>query len=252
MENWSKATHIWEGLENFRQLRRDIFHLGVSQITQASVNQFLPSYNFTVSMSSKNKLANLIEQTLNSATFDDPEVQADLVKQRQELGKIEEDLILIRSMDHYDYEFVFKEDKQSLHGFVKILHRTNRNHVALMNWQDTNNPILFLYEIEDGHLRLHVNYGEDGLAIIEQPSELKYKWTHCLQEGFLSVAHAECGSVLMSKMTKHIQLEQGNLAAVEASRRAQEKQPNGKTLLENNIQLLNLHKPELEKLIETR
>lgn len=249
MENWAQVTHIWEGLENFRQLRRDIFHFGLPQLNQAALDQFFPSYNFTIGASSKSHLLNLINQTLEGADFEDPSIKEGLLAEKEELEKVQEELVLKRSLMHFNYEFVFKESNNALSGFIKIFNKSNRKHVGLMNWQDGNDPMLYLFELENNHLRMHINFGKEGLAIIEQDSDLSYRWTHCLQEGYLDILHAETGSITMSKMTKNIKLEQGNLATVEAAKYAKQIQKNGKTALENNIELLKLYKPELEKIL---
>lgn len=250
MENWTQVTNIWEGLENFRQFRRDIFRIGVKQINPESLDKLFAGYDFK--LSSKHGMLDMINVTLEKAQFEDEKTKQDLLAQKLELEKIYEDLSLYRIMKSFEYEFIFKEEGNDIKGFVKIFHKTNPNHVGLLQWDDKDDPILYLYEVEDGHMRLHVNYGAEGLSIIEKATDLSYRWTHCLQEGYLEVIHAECGSAIMSRMTKNIKLEHSNLSAIEAAKRASSVQANGKTLLENNIELLQNHEPQLKKLIEIR
>lgn len=249
MEDWSQVTHIWEGLGNFRQLRRDIFRIGLNQIDQKALDSLFTGYNFTISFGAKHKLVSLLEKTLEDGKFTNPDLEHDIKIQIADLEKVHEELVLERNMDHFHYEFVFKEESNSLKGFVKIVNKTNPKHVGLMEWSDSNNSVLYLAEVEDNHYKLNISYGDGSLAIIEQPSDLSYKWTHCLEEGFKDLTHAEHGSISMSKMTKNVKLEDANLASSEANRRSTEQQPNGKSLIENNITLLDLYKPELDKLV---
>lgn len=249
MENWSTVTHIWEGLENFRQLRRDIFRIGIKQVNQSVLDQFFTSYKFRIGFSAKNKMVDMITQTLDNASFKDPVLKANLEAQRDELQKVQEDLILSRTMPHYNYEYVFHEENNNLRGFVKIFNKMDYKHVGYLDWKDLNDLTLCLVELDNDHLRMHINYGEEGLAIVDEPSDLTMRWTHCLQEGYLDIIHAEYGSIVMSRMTKNVKLEHGNLAAVEAAKLAQLKQANDKTLIENNIDLMKMYKPELEILL---
>ena len=191
----------------------------------------------------------MLDKTLESASFKDESVMNDLINTKEELQSVEEDLILKRSMEHFNYEFVFKEDTH-LKGFVKIAHKSEARHVGILEWQDSSDPVLYLAEYDKGHMKLHINYGEEGLAIIEKAGELSWRWSHCLPEGYLDLVHEEVGSILMSKMTKQIKLEKGNLATVEAAKRATAVQKNGKTLLENNISLMKIYEAQLKQLIQ--
>lgn len=248
MKDWKQAVQIWEGLANFRQLRRDIARLGIEHIDQDLINKLYIGEEFLVDYLPTKQIIDKLEQKSEKAIS--RELSEELSSHKTKLENIEEDLVLRKSTENYNYEYVFKEEKHQIKGFVKISSKQNPKHVALLTWEeDSNDPILYIAELEEQSLRLQINFGgKAGLALIQE-SNSAYYWTHGLKCNYPDILEADHGSASMDKVSNKIELEEASLAAIEAAQKASTIASNNKTLFENNLKLMALYKDDLEKLL---
>jgi hypothetical protein len=265
-EYWTKRILIWEGLDNFRQVLKELFGFGIKQINQASLDQLFGPGKFKhISGSthplSKNKLLESLEKEksqLKQSSSKDKALLEEIGFQEQELNNIQDELIIERQTEFFQYDFIFREEnlKNTLSGFAKIRDLKNSSHVALLGWQDNKAPILFLAEIDSSidKMYFHVNFGgSDGFSVIEE-NENYYLWTQWLKHDYQDLvkasAHGDFGTVRMSKLTGEFATEEENLAAANALAKANARGHNDATLLENNVALMHLYKVELQRLID--
>ncbi len=245
-----RIVQIWEGFDGFRSLLTSLYRIGIPKIDQSSLNTFFPGQGLRIKYIPRQELYDSIMQQLASTDLHDL-MRAELEGHKQLLLEVKDDLILERDTTHFSYEFIFKgaeRTEHSLRGFAKAKSKTSTRHAALLSWEDATDPIFFLAELENKTLRFHIDYGSMGFALIEELAE-GFRWTHSASSLYSDLQSAEFGSVIMSKEDGSFALEQGNLAAAQALSRARALGRNGKTLLENNIELVKIYKADLEKLV---
>lgn len=245
--SWKNKIQIWQGLENFREVLKTLFINGIRDIDQKTLDKMFSSYNFQIDIKTKKEILRSIEDNIEHSS--DTVTKQELKEEKDVLEHVKEDLILLKSTDEFNYQYVLREANlaHNLQGFVKIYHKEDSGHVALLSWEDSIEPVLYLTEKEGDQFRLHINYGKAGFAIVEE-SPNTYIWTHADANDYLDLVNAEHGSAEMSKKTEELALIEGNMAAVEALNKASLVAPNGNNLLQNNISLLELYKADLEKL----
>lgn len=257
-QSWQARIKIWEGLENFREVLLGIMAHDLSRLNQASLDKLFDGYGFKMQINRKKFILEEIDKQI-SKTLIGSELHQNLITQKKQLEDLDEEIVIKKETDTFEYEYILKNKYKmvNLFGFVKITHKKNKKHRALLSWQqDRRDPILFLAELvpnnngnpDDEKIYFHINLGgTDGLAVIEELSD-GYRWTHCLKHNYPDLISAEFGSVFMDKKTKNIRLEDGNLAAATALSKAQSTNEEGISVLENNIALLNMYKKDLQAL----
>ncbi len=248
---WSDRIGIWEGLEDFRKIILELFSLNISKINQKTLDHYFRDYNLILQPSRKSELTKTIKEQQDqldpkSSLFDE------LEEQLKSLDNFEEEFIIQRQSKYFTYDYIFRDPgfkAKNLLGFVKITNKLKPSHKGLLSWQHgSRDPILFLVELMGGALFFHINLGDgDGLAIIEETSK-GYRWTHCLESEYSQMINAESGAIFMDKTNKRITLEDSNIAAAAALSKAQTRNDQGITVLENNIKLMNLYKEDLAKI----
>lgn len=248
---WAERIEIWAGLEGFKPLLVELFTLGINNINQQTLDQYLPHHKLRMETSKKSLALKALEEQKRSL---DPQsdLYAEIISCIQNLQTMEDEINLQKSQNSFQYDLVLKEagfKAKNLVGFVKIINPIKTNHRALLSWQkDSRDPILFLTELIGDKLFFHINLGvNDGLAIIEEVYQ-GYRWTHCLESEYSQMIEAEFGSIFMDKLSQKISLETDNIAAAAALSKAQTRNAEGVTVLENNIELMKLYKEDLSKM----
>ncbi len=253
---WHKRTKIWEGLENFRRILTELVAYDVNKINQASLDKLFTGYDFKYLTGRKNQLLDKLNEELSKHEYGS-DIYADLEKQKTLLENMDEELVIARESDEFNYEYILKskETMINLMGFVKINSKLNSKHRALLSWQqNTRDPILFLAEMlpipntAEEKIYFHINLGNKGGLVIIEENDHGYRWTQCLQSEFSDLVNAEFGSIFMDKTNKQIKLEDSNLSAATALSKAQTKADNGSTILENNIALMKMYEKDLREL----
>jgi len=245
-----RITKIWQGFQGFRQILTSVTKIGAAKIEQSTIETFLPGQGLSVRYIPRKELYESIIKQLEAPDLHDL-MRKELEGHKQLLMEVKDDLILERSSEEFDYEFIFKGAEATQHlvkGFAKAKSKLKPYHAALLSWEDAADPIFFLAELDAKVLRFHIDYGSMGFALIEELADA-YRWTHSASSKYEDLQSAEFGSVLMTKADGKFSLEQGNLAAAQALSRAKAVGRNGKTLMENNIELVKMYKPDLEKLV---
>lgn len=257
-QTWQQRAKIWEGLENFRRVLTELIAYDVNKINQASLDKLFTGYDFKYLTGKKAQFLQKLEEEIAKQEYGS-DVYADLIKQKDQLETMDEELVITKETDEFIYEYVLKskETMINLMGFVKITNKMNSRYRGLLSWQqDTRDPILFLAEMipdasgnpNNEKMYFHINLGtQGGMAIVEENNK-GYRWTQCLQSEYSDLMGAEFGSVFMDKETKQIQLEDSNIAAATALSKAQTKTDNGSTILENNIALMRMYEQDLKNL----
>ncbi len=248
--DFHRIIKIWKGFDGFRQILSSVHKIGCSKIEQSSINTFLPGSGLSVRYIPRKELYESIVKQMESPDLHDL-MRAELEGHLKLLAEVKDDLILEKSTEDFDYEFIFKGSEPALNtikGFAKAKSKHSPYHAALLSWEDASDPIFFLAELENKTLRFHIDYGAMGFALIEELPDA-YRWTHSASSLYKELEKAEFGSVLMTKADCKFALEQGNLAAAQGLARAKALGKNGKTLLENNVELMKMYKPDLEKLV---
>jgi hypothetical protein len=257
-QNWQERIKIWEGLENFREVLLGLIAHNLGKINQASLDKLFSGYGFKMQINRKEFLLNEIDKQISkiSPALD---LYQSLLAQKKQLEELDQEIIIKRETNEFVYEYILKnkETMVNLFGFVKIMSKNNKQHRALLSWQhNKRDPILFLAELvphisgnpDLEKIYFHINLGgSDGFAVLEELDQ-GYRWTHCLKHDYPDLVNAEFGSVIMDKNTKNIRLEDGNLAAATALSKAQNKNEQGITVLENNIALMAMYKKDLQAL----
>ncbi len=249
--NWQEKVLIWEGLEDFRITLLKLFAYDVSTVNQKTLDMLFGNNFFEYSESKKDLLIKEIELQLKNQNLD-PDVTETLTKQLSELRRLDNELVLKRHTHNFDYEFVLKSKptQKNFSGFVKIVNKFNTSHRGLLSWQNDNrNPIVFLAELlKTRKVSFHINLGDaDGLAIIDE-LDSGYRWTQSLKSNYSDLLNAEHGSIFLDKNSREISLEDGNISAAMALSKAQSLNNKGITVFENNIQLMEMFKKDLEEL----
>ncbi len=245
-----RIIKIWQGFEGFREILAAVHRIGTTKIEPSTVATFLPGYGLTVRYIPRKELYESIVKQLESPDLHDL-MRKELEGHKSLLMEVKDDLILERSTEEFDYEFIFKgaePTENTVKGFAKAKSKILPYHAALLSWEDATDPIFFLAELDAKILRFHIDYGPQGFALIEELPD-SYRWTHAVKSGYKNMKDAEFGSVLMSKADGKFVLEQGNLAAAQALSRAKAIGRNGKSLMENNIELVKMYRGDLEKLV---
>jgi len=244
----SDQLAIWLGLENFRQILKDLLSLGLDNINQATFDKFYPSYDFEMKPNKRKLLVEEINKQIKSL---DPksELIDELKQQLVILENMEDEFTFTRKTNKFTYEFVLKNAYKQIipKGFIKILAHDNPGHRALTSWQiDKRDPIIFIAElIGNNKMFFHINLGEtDGLAVIQE-NDLNFKWTHYLACEYSNLVNSESGSLTMDKINKEIKLVDGNIAAAMALSKAEMKTDEGISLFENNVRLMDMYKSDL-------
>ncbi len=245
-----RIVKIWQGFDGFRQILGGVRKIGADKIEQSTINTFFPGQGLSVRYIPRKELYDSIIKQLESPDLHDL-MRAELEGHKRLLMEVKDDLILERSTEEFDYEFIFKGAEPSDYackGFAKAKSKVNPYHAALLSWEDASEPIFFLAELEIKQLRFHIDYGSAGFALIEELAE-GFRWTHSAKSNYAALSREEFGSVMMSRADGKFALEQGNLAAAQALNRAKAVGRNGKTLLENNVDLMKMYKADLERLV---
>ncbi len=245
-----RIVKIWQGFDGFRQILSGVRRIGAGKIEQSTINTFFPGQGLSVRYIPRRELYDSIVKQLESPDLHDL-MRKELEGHKSLLMEVKDDLILERVTEDFDYEFIFKGAEAAEHtikGFAKAKSKINPYHAALLSWEDAEDPIFFLAELEIKQLRFHIDYGSAGLAIIEELPDA-FRWTHAAKSTYAALSAEEFGSVMMSKADGKFSLEQGNLAAAQALSRAKAVGRNGKTLLENNVDLMKMYKADLERLV---
>lgn len=248
--NWQEKIKIWEGLEDFRDVLLKLFSYDLSKINQKTLDLLFGDGDFKLKEAKKDLLIKEINKQLKDEDLDS-RLKESLEKQLEELKDLNDELVIVKRINGLDYEIVLKSKTTGkiFSGFVKIINRLNPRHRGLLSWQqDSRSPILFLAELKNNQVSFHINLGKpDGLIIIEE-LEHGYRWTQCNMSEYPDLIDAEYGSIFYDKNTKNISLEDGNIAAALAFSKAQTTNEKGLTVFENNIELMNIFKKDLEEL----
>lgn len=251
MYDFRYITRVWEGFEGFRTVLKSLYQIGLDKVDQSQIDNYLPGKNLEYKAIPKQEILAALDAQLNSDEENPEFSKEEILAQKELLMQVMNDVNLTCATDYFDYELIFKEaseGSETVKGFAKATSLTNPEHVALLSWEDVADPILFLAELDGDELRFHINYGQQGLAVVQE-LENAYRWIHCAQSEFSLMLTAEAGSVLMNKESKEISLEQGNLSAAKALSRSKTVAKNGKNLFENNIELMKLYKADLKKVM---
>jgi hypothetical protein len=247
---WHDLISIWQGLNKIRFALSSIHATGLQKIDQAYLDRSFPEHKFRLIISHKDQLISALKNHDSNSTLQlDESLRLELEEAKRWLEEMGDEITLDKTTDNFHYQYILKDEpsKDFLTGFIKIESLSDPSHKGLLSWQDANSPILFLAEIKAGMMFFHVNYGNEGLAIIQEQSG-SYKWTHALKQEYLDLVNAPFGSVMMSEGTDQYLLLDGNLAGAKALSHAKTLGKNGKTLFENNIMLMNLYKRDLHNL----
>lgn len=248
--NWQEKIKIWEGLEDFREILLKLFAYDVNKINQKTLDLLFGNEILKLKEAKKNLLIKEIQKQLKEEGLDE-DLKKSLQQQLSELEILDDELVISRRINNFDYEIVLKSKstQKIFSGFVKIIDRFNSKHRGLLSWQqDKRNPILFLAELKNNQVSFHINLGKaDGLIILEELAQ-GYRWTQCNSSEYPDLINAEHGSIFYDKNTGNISLEDGNIAAAMALSKAQTANDQGLTVFENNIELMNIFKKDLEEL----
>ena len=248
---------IWQGLDNFRQILLDLLSHGVKNINQSTLDKVFSGYGLVLQDSRRDLLVEQIEIQIKQME-EGSEERTLLESQLQELLGLDEELILKKQTKAFDYEYILKEKNnlKNLAGFVKIMSIDNPRHRALLSWQQqSRDPVIFLAELVPDHnnpgeekIYFHISLSkEDGTAIIFEEKN-KFMWTQINAYEYSDMINAETGSISMNKASGTVNLEDGNLAAAQALSRAETKNPEGVSIFENNVKLMQMYKDDLQKL----
>jgi hypothetical protein len=249
--NWQDLIIVWQGLAKVRYLLSSIQTTGLPNINEHYLQRSFPEHKFELIMSHKDQLLQALAQhdNENKDIKLDESVKMELEQAREWLKNLGDEITINKQNDNFMYQFVLKseEQKNQIAGFVRIESKTNSSHKALLSWQDAPNPILFLAEIKSNKMYFHVNYGSEGLAVIQEMPD-GYKWTHSTKSEYIELSTSPYGSVFMNEETKQIRLLDGNIAAAKALSHSKTVGKNGKTLFENNIALMKMYKDDMKNL----
>jgi len=249
--SWHDLISVWQGLSKVRFLLSSINATGLKKIDQVYLDRSFPEQKFQLIMSHKDQLISALKNHDSSASVNiDDSLKLELEEAKRWLEEMGDEITLDKFTDNFYYQYILKDEpsnKEFITGFVKIENLKDPTHKGLLSWQDAQNPILFLAEIKDGMMFFHVNYGKEGIAIIQE-LDASYKWTHALKHEYLDLLNTPYGSVIMTEGSDQYLLLDGNLAGAKALSHAKTLGKNGKTLFENNVMLMNLYKRDLNNL----
>ena len=248
--SWNDLISLWQGLNKLRFILSSIQNTGLVKIDQTFLDRSFPGHNFQLLMRQKDQLIAALKEHDEKKTLQlDENIRLEIEEAKKWLSEMGDEITLNKITESFQYQYILKDEpqKEFLTGFIKIESLADPTHKALLSWQDSQNPILFLAEIKSGLMYFHVNYGNEGLAII---SELDggYKWTHAMKHEYLDLISTPYGAVKMEPDSDQYQLLDGNLAGAKALSHAKTVGKNGKTLFENNVMLMNLYKKDLHNL----
>ncbi len=120
-----RIVKIWQGFDGFRQILNGVRKIGADKIEQSTVNTFFPGYGLSVRYIPRKELYDSIIKQLESPDLHDL-MRAELEGHKRLLMEVKDDLILERSTDDFDYEFIFKGAEASEHatkGFAITAYR---------------------------------------------------------------------------------------------------------------------------------
>ncbi len=248
---WHDLISVWQGLNKLRFILSSVHTTGLQKIDQAYLDRAFTEHKFKLTISHKDQLMAALKTHDASSSFKiDDSLRLELEEAKRWLEEMGDEITLDKQTDNFHYQYILKDEpnKNFLTGFIKIESLSDPSHKGLLSWQDAPNPILFLAEIKSGMMFFHVNYGNEGLAIIQELGG-SYKWTHALKHEYLDLLNTPFGSVMMNDASSdQYLLLDGNLAGAKALSHAKTLGKNGKTLFENNIMLMNLYKKDLHNL----
>lgn len=240
---------ILKGLEGFTRLLSRLFDAGLKNIDKGFIRTNYP--NYCLVGSSKESLVAALDAELENPEVDQ-ELRNQLLKQKEELMAIYDEICLETVTEQFKYHIALREEdkRHNLLGFVKIMHTAFPRHQALVTWNDNRDPILFLIEFDnDGNRFFHCNYGKQGYALLQEDKE-NYYWTQSSKSEYTQImaeiSNGELGTVMMNKASKEFELCDGNLNATKALTNASKIGQNGKPLIENNFDLIKLYEKDLQ------